>query len=303
MAWRAAAALARARGESGEELLVECGVAWFAHGDDGWEADSERTLAAQGIPTDRVDPTRLYPSFRGDDVTFVLLEPEAGVLRAGAVRALVRQAEAHGARLVRGRARPKPGAALLEDGTSSTAMPSSGLRRLARRPLRRVRPATGHSAGTALLRCRPGLGEPPHGSTTTGRCTARRRRRPGGQGLSRRRGTAARSRCGSPPTQPPASRRCAPLRDRFPALAGAPLRAARSCRYELTADTNFVAAPHPEQRNVWLVGGGSGHGFKHGPALAERIAGAILGAEPLRRPSRWGAPALAEPADGRLRAS
>ena len=71
------------------------------------------------------------------------------------------------------------------------------------------------------------------------------------------------------------------LRDRFPALADAPLRAARSCRYELTADTNFVAAPHPEQRNVWLVGGGSGHGFKHGPALAERIAGAILGAEPL----------------------
>ena len=37
--------------ESGEELLVECGLAWFAHREDGWEAESERTLAAQGIPS------------------------------------------------------------------------------------------------------------------------------------------------------------------------------------------------------------------------------------------------------------
>src|SRR5206468_7605280 len=38
--------------ESGEDLLVECGVAWFAHRQDGWEAASERTLAAQGIPVE-----------------------------------------------------------------------------------------------------------------------------------------------------------------------------------------------------------------------------------------------------------
>src|SRR3954451_11119182 len=74
--------------ESGEELLVECGVAWFAHSEDGWEAESERTLAAHGVPTGRVDPEDLYPSFRGDDLAFVLLESEAGVLRARrAVRA------------------------------------------------------------------------------------------------------------------------------------------------------------------------------------------------------------------------
>jgi len=29
---------------------------------------------------------------------------------------------------------------------------------------------------------------------------------------------------------------------------------------------------------VWLVGGGSGHGFKHGPALGEYVAGRVLGA-------------------------
>ncbi len=70
------------------------------------------------------------------------------------------------------------------------------------------------------------------------------------------------------------------LRARFPDLADARLRAARSCRYELTPDTNFIAAPHPEHPSAWLVGGGSGHGFKHGPAMAELLADAIAGGPP-----------------------
>jgi glycine/D-amino acid oxidase-like deaminating enzyme len=46
----------------------------------------------------------------------------------------------------------------------------------------------------------------------------------------------------------------------------------RTSQYELTPDTNFVIAPHPEHGGrVWLLGGGSGHGFKQGPALAERL--------------------------------
>ena len=45
------------------------------------------------------------------------------------------------------------------------------------------------------------------------------------------------------------------LRDRFPALGHAPLVEARSSRYELTADTHFIAAQHTEHPNVWLVGG------------------------------------------------
>jgi glycine/D-amino acid oxidase-like deaminating enzyme len=58
---------------------------------------------------------------------------------------------------------------------------------------------------------------------------------------------------------------------RFPALAGAPLVGTRSCPYSLTEDTNFLITPHPEHEHVWLFGGGSGHGFKHGPALAEYV--------------------------------
>lgn len=107
--------------ESGEALLLECGLAWFAHSADGWEAESERTLRAHGIPAERLDvpsAESLYPSFRGDDLAFVLLEPEGGVLRAQrAVRALAEQAAAHGAQIMRARARPEDVAAVLDDST------------------------------------------------------------------------------------------------------------------------------------------------------------------------------------------
>jgi glycine/D-amino acid oxidase-like deaminating enzyme len=66
----------------------------------------------------------------------------------------------------------------------------------------------------------------------------------------------------------------------FPALARAPIVGTRVCHYELTADTRFVIAPHPQHDGrVWLLGGGSGHGFKHGPALAERVERWIAGDE------------------------
>lgn len=63
---------------------------------------------------------------------------------------------------------------------------------------------------------------------------------------------------------------------RFPALKDAPLIESRVCQYEQTADSNFVVDRHPRMENVWLLGGGSGHGFKHGPALGEIVAEAIL---------------------------
>ena len=61
------------------------------------------------------------------------------------------------------------------------------------------------------------------------------------------------------------------LATRFPALADAPLVGTRSCPYSLTEDTNFLIVPHLEHERVWLLGGGSGHGFKHGLALAEYV--------------------------------
>jgi glycine/D-amino acid oxidase-like deaminating enzyme len=51
------------------------------------------------------------------------------------------------------------------------------------------------------------------------------------------------------------------------------------CQYENTSSGDFLIDRHPEIENVWLVGGGSGHGFKHGPAVGEYACGRILGTD------------------------
>jgi glycine/D-amino acid oxidase-like deaminating enzyme len=270
--------------ESGQDLLVECGMAWFAHREDGWEAASERARAAQGIPVERFDvesATQLYPSFRGDDLAFVLLEPEGGVLRAErAVRALATQAAAHGARIVRSRARPDGARVVLEDSTQlegDIVVWACG-------------PWLAHLFGdlVQLTVTRQELLFLDGGSAW---------RTPGLPAWcdydGARYGTADIDEKGvklavddeGPPIDPDAelpvtasteSEVRAYAHDRFPALERAPLISTRCCRYEITPDTHFIAAPHPTDPGVWLVGGGSGHGFKHGPSMAERLTAAFV---------------------------
>ena len=61
------------------------------------------------------------------------------------------------------------------------------------------------------------------------------------------------------------------LAERVPALKDQPIIEARVCQYENTSNGDFLIDRHPEFENVWLVGGGSGHGFKHGPAVGEHV--------------------------------
>lgn len=275
--------------ESGEELLVECGLAWFAHREDGWEAVSEQTLAAQGIPTEHIDvetAAQLYPSFRGDDLAFVLLEPEGGVLRAErSVRTLAAQAVAHGAQIVRGHARPDGSSAVVDDS-----------RRL--------------EGDIVVWACGPWLA---HVFADLVSLKVTRQELlffdggpewqmpglPGWCDYDRARyGTADIDALGIkvaiddegpeidpdaelPETPTTESQVRAYLHERFPVIEHAPVTRARSCRYELTPDTHFIAAPHPEHPSVWLVGGGSGHGFKHGPPMAEQLAAAIRAGNPM----------------------
>ena len=287
--------------ESGEDLMVECGMAWFAEREDGWEAESERTMTAQGIPTQRLDlgeASRLFPSLGTGDLRFVLYEPEAGVVRAQrAVRALTAQAVAHGARLVRGRATPDGDAAVV------------GAERL---------------EGDAIVwACGPWLGrlfaEHVRLAVTCqellffdGGPAWRSPGVPGWVDYDRAMyGTGDLDDIGvkvaldeeGPPLDPDAELPVAGateprvrtyLADRFPALAAAPLREGRCCRYELSPDSHFVAARHPELERTWLLGAGSGHGFKHGPAIAELLAPALTGDAPA--PERY---ALGDRAPGR----
>jgi sarcosine oxidase len=67
------------------------------------------------------------------------------------------------------------------------------------------------------------------------------------------------------------------VEQRFPALRGAPIVETRVCQYENTWNGDFLIDRHPAMENVWFVGGGSGHGFKHGPAVGEYVTGRILG--------------------------
>lgn len=69
---------------------------------------------------------------------------------------------------------------------------------------------------------------------------------------------------------------------RFPALAKAPIVETRVCQYEYSTDGDFIVDRHPGIDNIWIAGGGSGHGFKMGPAIGEHIAAVVQGTSPVR---------------------
>jgi glycine/D-amino acid oxidase-like deaminating enzyme len=276
--------------ETGASLLVPAGVVWFARQESGWEAESERVLAAENVPTERLTPAdaaSFFPSFDGEGLAFCLLEPEAGVLRArDATRAMVSLARRKGVRFVGGEARARSGGSVDVEGERLDAdvvvwacgpwlaglFPSHVRLRVTRQEVLHFgAPITWETPpvpawvdyGAAFY----GVGD------LDGRGVKvspdregpefdpdRDDRTPSAEAEADARGYLAR---------------------RFPALADAPLVFSRVCPYALTGDTNFLVARHPEEERVWLLGGGSGHGFKHGPALAEYVAGLLEGdAEP-----------------------
>ncbi|HZQ21912.1 MAG TPA: FAD-dependent oxidoreductase, partial [Terriglobales bacterium] len=64
---------------------------------------------------------------------------------------------------------------------------------------------------------------------------------------------------------------------RLPAMKNATLVEARVCQYENTSNGDLLLDRHPDFDNVWIAGGGSGHGFKHGPMVGKHLAGLITG--------------------------
>jgi sarcosine oxidase len=288
MARRARTLWRELEAESGRSLLIETGVCWFAHGEDGWEADSLLTLAELGIPAQRLsvyEGGRRFPSFRGDDLAWVLYEPEAGVLRAQqGVRTLAAQAVAHGAELVRARGAPAGDRVALDDGRTlegDRVIWSCGGWLAALFPehvhLRVTRQELFFFAGGAGWEDAPGWVDYDRAFYGTGDLDAL--------------GVKVAWDQEGPPLAPDAELPAASAEgerasrayaaERFPALAEAPLVGTKTCRYEISPDSHFIAAPHPGHPHVWLVGGGSGHGFKHGPAMAERLSAAWAGRAPL----------------------
>jgi sarcosine oxidase len=279
--------------ELGEGVLVESGVAWFARREDGWEAASERVLRDAGIPVERLSPeegARLFPSVAVDDLAFVLHEPEAGVLRAAdGVRALVRRAREAGARLLEAEARPEgERVRLAADGAA--AGPAAGLLEADAvvwacgawlRPFfPELVPLRVTFQQLVLFEAAPewdGPGWVDFDAAYYGHS----RVEPFGFKV----GPDMDGVDVDPDTRPleATAEAIATARDylahRFPALADAPVASAPGCHYGLTPDGEFVFARHPGHENVWLLGGGSGHGYKHGPALAEHVAAVLSGTD------------------------
>ena len=264
-------------------VLEEVGVIWLARRDGGWESESERVLRSLAIPVERLEPAataRLYPSLGVDDLAFGLLEPAAGVLRAGdGVRALVERAASGGLRLEQGAARPAGervalGERLLEADHVVWAC-GAWLAKLFP-PVARLRVTR---QDVVLFDAGPEWAGAPGWLDFDASVYGHALIEPYGLKVASDHEGAEIEPGLRPPSAPDPSLTAARdyLATRFPTLAGAAVRSSPSCHYSLTADANFLFARHPEHERVWLLGGGSGHGYKHGPALAEHAADVLAG--------------------------
>ena len=237
--------------ELGGGVLVESGVAWLARRADGWEAESERVLRAEGIPVERLAPEealRLLPGLSPDGLAHVLHEPEAGVLHAArGVRALAARAPAR-----RGARGDRPG--------RCPRAARSGSASACSRPTPWSGPAAPGSAGLfpELVRLRVTLQQLAlfeAGPEWAG---------PGwvdfdgpwyGHAAIEPHGFKVAHDADGPPADPDArpleagedAVRTARgyLAERFPGLAEAPVASAPACHYSLTPDSNFLFARHP----------------------------------------------------------
>lgn len=288
MALRSLDAWSQLEEEVGRPLLVRSGIAWFAHRDDGWEATSARALAEVGVPFERLDnsdASDLFPSLCTEDLAFVLFEPESGVLHARvAVQCVVDLARREGVHLITGAAAPAEG-----------GVDVGGRHIAAESVVWACGPWLPHVLGDVLapleLRvtkqdvtffgAEPAWSTPPVPGWVDYDSAAY------GLGDLDGRGVKCASDVVGPEFDPDSGQRSlsadseersrAYLARRFPALTSAPLIGSRTCQYTLTADTSFLIAPHPRSERTWIVGGGSGHAFKHGPVVGNHVADLVTG--------------------------
>ena len=274
--------------ELGAGVFVESGMAWLARHEDGWEAQSERVLRAEGIPVERLAPEegrRLLPGLCPDGLVHVLHEPEAGVLHAArGVRALVERAQDSGARLELGEAVPEGGAVRVGERVLEADVVVWACGAWLGRLFPELVSLRVTFQQLVLFEAGPdwaGSGWVDFDGPFYGHAAIE----PHGFKVAHD--------VDGPPADPDArpldatEQAIRTARDylamRFPGLADAPVASAPACHYSLTPDSNFLFGPHPREPGVWLLGGGSGHGFKHGPAVAEHVA-SVLGGHAVPEP-------------------
>lgn len=269
----------------GERLVHPVGCTWLAATDDGPERQALERLTALGVPAHWLTPEELGAAearVHPDGLAGALHEPEAGVVRAGpAVAALAADLRRRGVVLRRGVALPDAAGRPVLDGELLDAdavvwatgawlgrqFPELAPVRAARREYLYVDPpADWRPDASVLIDVAAGVYVLPdvHGAGVKVADDL------GPHPLD----LDARERPADPEVE---ARLRAYAAGRMPSLARSPRRGGRVCAYELTPDDGFLAGRHPASPHVWLAGGGSGHGFKHGPAFGADVAAWVLG--------------------------
>lgn len=271
----------------GSTLFTRTG-ALFLSGSNGWLRDTAATLQSQEIPCEWLgapELSRRFPQLHFPDATGALFEPDAGVLFARrAVQALVRTLVEDGVRVTRQRVNPD---VELRDQQSDALIFACGawLASLFPGILRDVITPTRQEVfffGPPAGECRFDTGQLPAWVAFD----------EGLYGLPdlERRGVKVAIDAHGPEADPETMERVVnaesvsrvreALRLHLPALADAPLLETRVCQYENTPDGHFLLDRLPGHDRTWIAGGGSGHGFKHGPAVGRYMANLIEGAAP-----------------------
>ena len=276
-------------------LFVRTGVLWLARRDNGFEADSVATLRRLEVPVERLDRDELahrWPQLRSDGLAWALHEPEAGVLMARRAVAAVADAfvEEGGELVIRHASLDQDGVILEVDGWNSgfdAVVFAAGAWLPKLLPEVRGLALSVPRQEVIYFATPPGVA-----SFDTGHMPTWVEYDAAFYGLPsiEGRGFKVAPDWPGPEVDPDtldrrisderieASR--AYLRRRFPALADRPVAEGRVCQYELTADTHFIIDRVPQLGlNAWVVGGGSGHGFKHAPVVGEYLSGLITGAD------------------------
>jgi sarcosine oxidase len=288
--------------DSGRNLLARIGVLWIAKPGNAYVEQSRQTLRKLEIPfrdLSSADLARQYPQIRLDGNAIAILEPESGALMArqgvqAVVDTFVRRGGVYRHAAVR---TPHRGGKLNAIVTSSGESISADAFVFACGPwLGKVFPEL---LGQRIFVTRQDVlffGVPPGDQRFAPPQMpvwidfSDDRGMYGFPDLETRGFKVAFDRHG-PALDPDAANRIvtpdkiaaarAYVAERFPALSDAPIVDSRVCQYENTSNGDFLIDRHPAFENVWIVGGGSGHGFKHGPAVGEYVAARLTeGADP-----------------------
>lgn len=282
--------------ETGEQIFHKTGVLWLAHDDDSYPEKTLATLSRVGVPLEKLTTSELekrYPQLSTNGIRWAMFETESGALMARrAVQAVVRKAISEGVVYLQERMTFEAGPDRFVLATSV-----SGEKIVAQDFV--------FACGPWLPKLFPDL--------LAGRIIPSRQEvfffGPGRDAHAytppqlpiwidfkveaygfpdlENRGVKVAIDGHGPPLDPDTGERVVTsdgLREvrkylacRLPALADAPVIETRVCQYENTFNGDFLIDRHPHHANVWLVGGGSGHGFKHGPTVAEYVLARLDG--------------------------